>query len=144
MKTLALAAATALVATAAMGAPRALTVREPWSRPAAAGTVGVGYMTLVNRGPHAETLVAAASPSAKRVEVHRSVMRGGVMSMTPERRVTVPAGGSVAFAPGGYHLMFVGLKAALKPGDRLPATLVFADHRRLAVAFVVGTGGPPR
>jgi copper(I)-binding protein len=128
-------------ATAATHMP--IEVRQPWSRPSA-GTSGVGYMLLVNHGRTADSLVKAESLLAARVEAHRATLAGGVMSMAPQVRVEIPAGGSVAFAPGGYHLMFVGLKTPLKAGDRLPATLVFASGQRVAVGFAVGSGsGPP-
>jgi copper(I)-binding protein len=142
--------AAALAATSAQAAPRGapgaaagVEAEGAWSRPAVAGLNGVGYMTLANHGRTTETLVKVESPLAERVEVHRSQMSGGVMSMSAAPRVAVPAGGRVAFAPGAYHLMFLGLKRTLKPGDRLPAVLVFAGGRRIAVSFAVGTGAPP-
>lgn len=118
-------------------------VVQPWSRPAVAGFNGAGFMTLVNHGRRPEALTAVESPAAARVEMHRSQMTGGVMSMGPVSRVEVPAGGSVRFAPGGYHLMFMGLKRALNPGDHVPATLVFQGGRRIQVAFEVTSGAPP-
>jgi copper(I)-binding protein len=64
--------------------------------------------------------------------------------MEKAQSVQAPAGGSVAFAPGGHHLMFVGLKSALKPGQKFPATLIFASGRKVPVAFTVSDGmGPP-
>ena len=42
--------------------------------------------------------------------------------------------GSLTLAPGGYHVMFVGLKAALPQGGKLPATLTF---RKGAATFPV-------
>jgi copper(I)-binding protein len=118
-------------------------VRQPWSRPSA-GTTAAGYMVLVNHAARPDALVKVESPLATRVEAHRSDVAGGVMRMTAEPRVTIPADGKLAFAPGGYHLMFEGLKAPLRPGDRLPATLTFASGQRKSVSFAVGTGaGPP-
>jgi len=137
--------ALAPVAAAAKPGPAAVEVREPWSRPAVAGGNGVGYMLLVNRGRTPETLARVESPAARRVEMHRSSLRDGVMSMASQPRVEIPAGGAITFAPGAYHLMFVGLSRGLKSGDRLPATLVFANGRKLSVDFAVGSGGgPPR
>ena len=122
----------------------AVEVLQPWSRPAEAGTTGAGYMVLANHGAAPAILVRVDSPWARRVEIHRSEMAGGIMRMMAERQVKTPAGGQVKFAPGGYHLMFVDLARALKPGDRLPATLSFAGGRRLKVEFRVGAGaGPP-
>jgi periplasmic copper chaperone A len=138
-----LAVAPAAVAARSGAAP--VEVRQPWSRPAVAGGAGVGYMLLVNRGRTPETLARVESPAARRVEMHRSNLKSGVMSMAAQPRIEIPAGGAVTFAPGAYHLMFMGLKRELKPGDRLPATLVFTDGRKLNVDFAVGSGlGPPR
>ena len=40
--------------------------------------------------------------------------------------VRVPAGGMVALEPGGYHVMFMGLRGKpFKIGDMIPVTLVF-------------------
>jgi copper(I)-binding protein len=135
----ALAAAAALsLATAAHAAPK---VSAAWSRPAAQGTTGAGYMTLANTGP-ADALVAVESPLSKNVMIHQSAVTGGMASMKMVPRVAVPAGGSVTFAPGGYHLMFVGLTRPLNVGDTLPATLVFASGARVKAAFVVGLAPP--
>jgi len=144
IRILALACALTALAPAAVARPAGPEVRQPWSRPAAAGTTGGGYFVLANPGSRPAVLVKVESPLAARVEMHNSTLSGGVMRMAPEPRVTAPAGGQVVFAPGGRHLMFVGLKRALNPGDRLPATLVFADGRRVKAEFAVGTGlGPP-
>ena len=134
-----------LAATAQAAPQRAgIEVAAPWSRPAVAGGSGVGYLVLANHGRSPEALVKVESPAARTVEIHRASLTGGVMSMAAQDRVAVPPGGSVSFAPGGYHLMFLDLTRALKPGDRLPATLVFASGRRLVVSFAVGDGaGPP-
>ncbi len=116
----------------------------PWSRPAAAGTNGIGYMVLVNRGATADVLEKVESPMAARVEMHSSSMAGGVMSMKKEDRVPVPAGGRTTFGPGAYHLMLISLTKALAPGDQVPATLSFASGAKVKVVFTVSAGmGPP-
>ena len=57
-------------------------------------------------------------------------------------RLPLPAGASVTFAPGGYHLMFVGLTKPLKAGDTVPATLTFASGAKVKASFVVGLAPP--
>lgn len=81
-----------LLAAAAPAAARESGVRalHPWSRPAAAGTNGVGYLTLVNPG-RADALVGVDSPLAQKVEMHATSMAGGVMRMTTEDRAPLPA-----------------------------------------------------
>jgi len=145
MRLTALIAASALAAAAAHAAPsKGIEVTGAWSRPAVAGFNGVGYMTLSNHGRRAEALVKVESPAARAVEIHRSAEANGVMSMAPAPRVEIAPGKTVSFAPGAYHLMFLGLKTTLKPGDRLPAVLVFSDGRRIGLDFAVGSGAPPR
>jgi copper(I)-binding protein len=110
---------------------------RPWSRPAAAGGNGVGYLTLVNHGK-ADTLTGVETPVAQKVEMHASSMAGGVMRMSQEQSLPLPAGGQISFAPGGRHLMLIGLKTSLKSGDRAPATLHFSSGEQLKVEFIVG------
>lgn len=119
-------------------------VLQPWSRPAVAGTNGIGYMVLANHGRTADALVKVESPLARRVEMHATSTAGGVMSMTTESRVAIPPGGRTTFGPGAYHLMLIGLTRTLKAGDQAPATLTFASGAKLKVAFAVSAGmGPP-
>ena len=135
--------AASVASSAAAERPAGVTVEQAWSRPAASGTTGVGYLTLVNRSRDGRSLVKVESPWATRGEMHLSATTGGVMRMASERAVSITPGRTV-FAPGGRHLMFVGLKRPLAPGDRLPATLTFGDGTRLKVTFAVGDGlGPP-
>jgi periplasmic copper chaperone A len=117
-------------------------VLQPWSRPAVAGTTGIGYMVLANHGP-ADALEKVESPLAARVEMHSSAMSGGIMTMQREDRVPVPAGGRTIFGPGAYHLMLIGLTRTLKAGDKAPATLSFASGAKVKVAFLVTDGTPP-
>lgn len=130
----------ALAATAQAASPRleSLEVIQAWSRPAAAGTNGAGFMTVTNHGKVADTLTSVESPAAERVEMHRTSMAGGIMSMKRlDAGLPLAPGESVSFAPGGYHLMLVRLIKPLKTGDTVPATLIFASGARLKVAFPV-------
>ena len=141
MRTLVAALVLALSAAAAHAAG-GVEARQAWSRPAAAGGTGAGFLTLANPTAKSDALVAVESPIARSVEMHRSSMSGGMASMQKVARIDVPARGSVTLAPGGYHLMFVGLSRPLKAGDELPATLTFASGARLNAAFKVGIAAP--
>jgi len=133
--------AAALLATSAQGATYrlgGLEVAQPWSRPAAAGTNGAGFMTVTNHGKTADTLKSVESPSAEKVEMHKTSMANGIMSMKRlDAGLALSPGESVSFAPGGYHLMLVRLTKALKTGDVVPATLTFASGARIKVELPV-------
>lgn len=131
-------AAFALTASSALAAPPVVT--KAWSRPAAVGMMGGGFMTIT--ADAADVLVGAESPLAKRVEIHRSMMKGGVMSMEPVARVPIPAKGSVVLAPGGLHLMLHGIRAPLKLGQTAPITLVFASGARVPARLTVSIQPP--
>ena len=133
----------ALPASAATYRLGGLEVGGPWSRPAAAKMNGAGFFTLTNRGKAADRLTAVESPAARKVELHRSLMTNGVASMQrQDQGIAVPAGRTVTLAPGGYHLMFIGLAKTQKSGDRIPATLVFQSGAKMKVEFVVGATAP--
>jgi periplasmic copper chaperone A len=113
-------------------------VEHPWARATPKGSsVGAGYMILRNKGGAADILTAIASDVASAVEMHETKTRGGVTSMDAIPALTIPAGGSVAFRPGAYHVMFVGLKAPLKQGDHLRAMLTFEHAGTIAADFTI-------
>jgi len=101
------------------------------SRPAA------GYFTLVNDGDSPRRLVGATSPGCDRLMLHQTTEAGGVDEMQMVKSVSVPAHGSVAFVPGGYHLMCMSPAASLRPGSSTPVTLSFADGGTLTTTFPV-------
>lgn len=121
----------------------ALTIRQPWSRPAQAGMNGVGFFTVVNAGKTPVTLKGAESAAAGKVEIHQSSTKGGVMSMRrQDNGVVIPAGGQIAFAPGGFHLMLLSLKAAQAQGQKVPVTLVFDNGRKAQIELTVQLAAP--
>jgi copper(I)-binding protein len=74
-------------------------------------------------------------------------VNNGVMTMAPlPNGVTIPAGGTVAFKPGSYHVMFVDLKHPLKQGDHVKAKLTFERAGSVDVDFhieAMGATGTP-
>jgi periplasmic copper chaperone A len=117
---------------------QAIVVDHLWSRPAAAGTNGAGFMTVSNRGKRADVLISVQSTAAARVEVHQTTMTNDVMSMKHlTTGLPLGPGQTVTFAPGGYHLMFVHLAKPSKVGDKIPAELIFRSGARLKVTFPV-------
>lgn len=118
-------------------------IRRPWTRPAQAGMNAVGYLTLVNVGAKPVRLVAVESPAARSATLHQTSQVGGVSSMRPVTGGLVVAPGAKAeFAPGGYHVMLMGLKSAQVPGGRTPLTLVFDGGRKVKIDLAVEAGPP--
>lgn len=114
-----------------------LAVSDAWIRWLPGDAPAGGYFLLRNDGPKAVKLVGAESPAFGHVMMHRSVEVNGVNRMRHVAAVEVPAGGSIAFAPGGYHLMLMDASGRLAIGDQVAVTLEFSDGRRFTADFVV-------
>jgi len=103
-----------------------------------AAKVGAGYLALVNGGTAADRLVAASSPAAGRVEIHEMRMDGNVMRMRElAQGLALPPGATVELKPGGFHLMFMELKAPLAVGANVPVTLVFERAGKVEIELKV-------
>ncbi|HKT53467.1 MAG TPA: copper chaperone PCu(A)C [Caulobacteraceae bacterium] len=105
------------------------------------------YVMIANSGPAPEALVSASCACAAKVEIHRTMVTRGVVSMPPVGPVTIPAHGQVSFRPGGYHLMLEDLKEPLKDGGEQNITLVFRHAGPITAAFHIRSrinadGGP--
>ena len=95
----------------------AITIGHPYARATAAGQpTGGGFLKFSNAGA-ADKLLSVSADVSKSVELHEMKMEGDVMKMRQVDGVELAAGKTVEFKPGGYHVMFVGLKAPLKAGD---------------------------
>jgi copper(I)-binding protein len=122
-------AAVLFAAWAVWAAIGGIDVADAWARPTIGqGKVTAAYMSITNAGEIDDVLLGAISPKAERVELHQTKMGDdGVMRMRPvEGGMPVPAGGTVQLAPGGYHLMVMGLGEPLNEGGALPLMLEFA------------------
>ena len=124
-----------------------LVIEDAWSRATPAGaTVGAGYLVITNSGTVADRLVGGTTDAARALEFHRMTMKDGMMTMEHiADGLRIEPGNSIAFTPGGDHIMFVDLHAPLKQGDKLQATLQFERAGKAEVTFQVqsvGSRGP--
>lgn len=115
-----------------------LHIAHPWARPLPPVVPsGAAYLVIENRGSLQETLVAAHSPIAEKVEVHEHVHLDGLMKMQKVDQLAIPPDNEVVFEPGGYHFMMFGLKQPLEAGERFPLTLVFAGAGSIEVQVMI-------
>ena len=101
-------------------------VSDPWVRATVAAQKASGaFMQL--QSATATRLVAVSSPVAGSCEIHKMSMQDNVMKMREIGKLDLQPGKAVALRPGGYHIMLMGLKAALKEGETVPLTLRFEN-----------------
>ncbi len=124
------------LATLSTGAqqPSALEITDAYARAVPPGQPNSAvFLTLTNGSAAPRALVAAESPAAETVELHTHLHEDGMMRMRRVERIEVPAEGSVSLQPGGLHLMLIGLKGDLAPGDQVDLTLSFDDGTQVQV-----------
>ena len=100
-----------------------------------------GYLTFVNRGEIAVAIVGASANIADKVELHTTRMVDGLMRMEELQGLAVAPGERVQFAPGGTHLMLLGLTYMPAPGDDVRLCLRLASGAEACTAAEVRSSG---
>ncbi len=119
-------------------------VDAAWARPTFGNQkTSAAYLFISNAGPGEDALIAVKSAVARKVMLHSTVMDGNVARMRPLESLTLPAGKTIVFEPGGHHIMLMGLEAPLAVGDKVPLTLIFKNHPPLEVTARVMLQPPP-
>lgn len=102
---------------------------------------GGGYLTITNNGDQADRLIAVQA-DFPRVMLHTTEMKDDVARMMHIDAVEIPAGETVSLAPGGMHVMFMGLDGdPFVVGEEIPATLVFEQSGAIEIIFNVEERG---
>ena len=118
-----------------------ITIVHPWSRPAAQGQNGVIYLGV--RQPGCRRRSPDRRQHAARREGRASPEHDG-RGHPPHGKVesiVVPAGGTVELAPGGLHVMLVGLKFMLMAEETIPVTFTFEGAGAITTGVSVEAPG---
>jgi copper(I)-binding protein len=108
-----------------------VTISDPWARATPAGAhMGAIYLKVLSAG--GDRLLKASVPDsvAAKTQIHETIVRHesngeDSMEMRQVSSLELPAGQEVELKPGGFHLMLIDLKRALKAGELVPVTLRF-------------------
>lgn len=115
-----------LACAAGAAPPPEIRVEDAWARPSPyAGAPSAVFATVRNTGDRPDRLLGADSDAADAAELHRSTLEDGIMRMRPVQAAEVPAGGELRLEPGGYHIMLLGVREPLAPGDTVALTFRF-------------------
>jgi copper(I)-binding protein len=120
---------------AAKAAPFEIT--DGWFRALPGKLPAGGYFTAYNGTGRDVSIVAADSDACGMLMMHQSSNKGGMSGMDMVDKVSVPVGGTVRFAPGGYHLMCENPTAKMKVGSKVGVLLRLSDGSAVAAGFVV-------
>jgi copper(I)-binding protein len=130
----------AIVLAALLAAPSAsaavVRVTDAWFRALPSKLPAGGYFTLHNDGARVQ-LTGTQSPACGMLMLHKSGQVDGMETMMMIPSIDIPAGGSVVFSPGAYHLMCTNPTTAMAPGAQVPVTFKFSDGTTVTANFAV-------
>ena len=126
-------------------------VSGAWSRTSPmVADAGAVYMDLEAGETTAVVAASVSDEVAAEVELHETAAMDDsdmddsdmAMTMRPVERIELPAGETVSLAPGGLHIMLLGLVEPLEVGDEFDVTLSRESGVELVVAVVVRDEAP--
>ena len=118
----------------------ALKIGHPWARATVAANGGA-YLSVENTGATPDKLIRASTDIAATAELHTHIKDGEIMRMRAVQAIDIPPGQKIVLAPGGYHIMLLGLKKKLVEGERFPLTLEFEKAGKVVVDIAIDKPG---
>lgn len=116
-------------------------VEGQWARATfALAKAGAAYFTLTNTGNTVISLTGASVDDsiAAMTQLHHTIMLEGMMRMQELKNgIEIGPGATMSLAPGGTHLMVMGLEKPFNKGESVDFTLYFEDGSQLSKRFPV-------
>ena len=121
------------------------TLEQGWIRAAPPGATALaGYGVLKNACGEPFIVADVRASDFAMAMIHETTVENGMSRMRHAKGLVAPARGSLAFAPGGNHMMLMHPKRVLKEGDRVKVEIVLRDGRRLPATLVVRREAPAK
>jgi copper(I)-binding protein len=117
--------------------PHAIRVENAWVRWLPNDLPAAGYATVTNSSDKPIDIVDVSSPDYGEAMLHQTVSNGSTQKMVMVDKATVPAHGTLAIEPGGFHFMLESAKHTIKVGDTVHLKFHFSDGETLDVPFAV-------
>ena len=113
-------------------------IENAWSPEAPpAVKVMAGYMKINNHGNKDIKILSAKSTLFKKVEIHKSEMKNGMMRMTKQNNLLIKANNHIELKPGGLHMMLMGKLKAIKSDSVIPVSIKFNNGETIHINLKV-------
>ncbi|MDA7745881.1 copper chaperone PCu(A)C [Psychromonas sp.] len=110
-----------------------LTVTDAYIRATPPHTANsAAYLRLLNNTDKDIKLISVESDLSERVELHNHINENGMMKMRQVDSILIEGNGFVDLEPGGYHIMFLGLRGDLLEGQIIKLTLNFENSESMS------------
>jgi hypothetical protein len=115
---------------------------DAWSRATVSGAKSAAvYGTLVNNGQQPVVIERIETAVADTAQVHESLLEGDMMRMKHLHHFSIGPGRSVELAPGGIHIMLMGVKENLSAGETFNIEIVPDRGQAIEVTVKIGQMG---
>ncbi|MCB1756514.1 MAG: copper chaperone PCu(A)C [Gammaproteobacteria bacterium] len=92
-------------------------------------SVTAALMTVKNDSDQSITIERIEAEDFEHVELHKTEVVDGTARMIAQKNLTIPAGGTLELAHGGYHLMLYAPARGFAEGDVVKLTLYTSAGR---------------
>ena len=117
-------------------AEESVRVSDAWARASVLASRPVAsYLTIESAVE--DRLLGVTTPVAGHVMIHAVEKDGDVSRMKHIETLEVPTGERITLAPGGMHLMLMGLQDKLSEGTTFPMTLNFENAGEIKIEVSV-------
>ncbi|PLZ03462.1 copper transporter [Burkholderia sp. WAC0059] len=117
--------------------PNVLMVSNCWIRTLPGNLPSGGYFSVMNMSDDPIDLTGIKTDAFGMAMLHETRAKGSTSTMAMVKKATVPANGTLAFAPGGYHVMLEQPKQPLQIGTTVPLTFTFGDGEQVTAQCAV-------
>ena len=117
-----------------------ITISDAYARSSGAlAKAGAAYMRIMNHSDESDRLIGVQSDIAKKTELHSHLEDdNGVMKMVRiDEGIKIGPMKDHSLAPGGEHIMFMGLKEPFETGKIIPITLLFEKAGEVGIEVIV-------
>ncbi len=90
-------------------------------------SVLAGYANIHNASDKPITLLTISSPNFSKIEIHRSVLNGDMVSMEKQESLKIAVNKTIKLSPGDLHLMLFDPVKPLHSGDTATLNFSFSD-----------------
>lgn len=101
-------------------------IKDYWLRAAPPNSMmQAAYGKLINNTNQEIKLIGAYSPAFKMTEIHKTIITDGVARMKHQPELIIEDKQTLAFEPGGLHIMLMHPIIKFKAGDKIKINLIY-------------------
>ena len=92
-----------------------------------------GYLRFKNASPNEIIINKMKSNAFDQIEIHSSFIEDGISTMRKLNSLRISENSVMKLEPGGYHLMLMGPKKAIKEGNLVELIIYYEDEDRIKI-----------